>query len=152
MAAIDREIGGSSMIRVSMEVHDLIVDNKIIPQEPHNDCIKRIIKENQQFKKIYFTTQTRDRMEADIKNFVLNPDVPDTTTGHREIYKQAHPEESLTPDDLIHHINGNHGDNRSENLQKVSAKEHASAHAQLTKEFLERSTTAMTQIKPAGEH
>jgi hypothetical protein len=129
---IDTDPMCSKMIRVSNDVHELIVGSKIIPQEPHGDCIKRIIKENQQFKKIYFTTQTRERMEADIKNFVLNPDVPATpSNSHREIWMAAHPGETLTQDDLIHHINGNHDDNRIENLQKVSAKEHAIAHASL---------------------
>lgn len=38
------------MIRVSSEVRDLIEAVKIIPREPLNDCLKRIITENQQFK------------------------------------------------------------------------------------------------------
>jgi hypothetical protein len=135
MVAIDREIGGSTMIRIGTDTHNLLDSVKIIPQEPYNDCVKRLIHENQQFKKIYFTTQTRDRMEADIKNFVLNPDVPDITTGHRDIYKQAHPEEPLTPNDLIHHINRNHADKRLENLQKVTAQEHAILHSKLNDEL-----------------
>lgn len=135
MVAIDREVGGSTMIRIDNEAHDMLNSVKIIPQEPYNDCVKRLVRENQKLKKIYFTTQTRERMESDIKNFVLNPDVPATGCNHREIYKQSHPDEALTPDDLIHHINGNHEDNRIENLTKVSAQEHADAHAQMNKEF-----------------
>jgi hypothetical protein len=50
MTAIDREPGGSTMIRVSWEVRDMIEAVKIIPREPLNDCLKRIIIENQQFK------------------------------------------------------------------------------------------------------
>jgi hypothetical protein len=44
---IDTEPGGSTMIRVSTEVRELIESVKIIPREPLNDCLKRIIKENQ---------------------------------------------------------------------------------------------------------
>ena len=131
MVAIDREVGGSTMIRIDNEAHDMLNSVKIIPQEPYNDCVKRLVRENQKLKKIYFTTQTRERMESDIKNFVLNPDVPNTTDNHREIYKQSHPDEMLTQDDLIHHINGNHNDNRPENLQKVTAKEHQILHSEL---------------------
>jgi hypothetical protein len=50
MTAIDREPGGSTMIRVSIEVRDMIEAEKIIPREPLNDCLKRIIAENRQFK------------------------------------------------------------------------------------------------------
>ena len=126
------------MIRIGNDTHDMLDSVKVIPQEPYNDCIKRLVRENQKLKNIYFTTQTRERMEADIKNFVLNPDVPDTIGNHREIYQKSHPEEKLTQDDLIHHVNGNHDDNRVENLQKVSAQEHAEAHAQMNKEFLKK--------------
>lgn len=48
MVAIDREVGGSTMIRVSMEVRDMIEEEKIIPREPLNDCIKRMIIENRE--------------------------------------------------------------------------------------------------------
>jgi len=131
MVEIDREPGGSTMIRVDNETHDMLDAAKIIPREPYDACIKRLVRENQQLKKIYFTTQTRERMETDIKNFVLNPDVPDTKNNHREIYSSNHPKESLTPADIIHHINGNHDDNRPENLQKVTPHEHASLHSKL---------------------
>jgi hypothetical protein len=137
MAAIGRDPGESTMIRIDMEAHGLLSDSKIIPQEPYNDCIKRLVRENQRLKKLYFTTQTKERMEAEIKNFVLNPEVPDTIGGsiHREIWQKAHPEYILTQDDIIHHINGNHDDNRIENLQKVTAKEHAVLHAKMTRDL-----------------
>ena len=38
------------MIRVSTEVRELIEESKIIPREPLNDCIKRILKENRDLK------------------------------------------------------------------------------------------------------
>jgi hypothetical protein len=50
MVEIDREPGGSTMIRVSTEVREMIESAKIIPREPLNDCIKRILKENQVYK------------------------------------------------------------------------------------------------------
>ena len=132
--AIDRDPMCSKMIRVSDGVHELINSSKIIPQEPYNDCIKRVFSENKRLKKMYFTTQTKERMEAEIQNFVLNPSVPDTTNTHREIYLKAHPDDTLTQDDIIHHINGNHNDNRVENLEKVTAKEHAERHKILSEQ------------------
>lgn len=131
---IDRDPMCSKMIRVSDEVHNLLCQSKIIPQEPYNDCLQRILKENQTLKKIYFTTQTKERMEHDIRNFVLNPDVPSITSGHhREIWEANNKGETLGQDDLIHHINGNHDDNRPENLMKVSAAEHAKLHAAMNR-------------------
>lgn len=133
MAAIDRDPCGSTMIRVSIEVRELLEKEKVIPREPLNDLIKRIITERRSIKQLLPTTQTKERMEKDMQNFVLNPDVPDTNPQHRAIYMQSHPEEFLSQDDLIHHINGNHDDNRIENLQKVTAKEHAILHRELNK-------------------
>ena len=104
--SIDRDPMCSKMIRISEDVHELINLTKVIPQEPYNDCIKRVFSENRRLKKMYFTTQTRERMEEEIQNFVLNPLVPNTATSHREIYLKSHPEDTLTQDDIIHHING----------------------------------------------
>jgi len=117
------------MIRVSSEVRELLELEKIIPREPLNDLIKRIISERHHS----ITLQTKEKMERDMKDFVLNPEIPDTNNNHRNIYQRAHPDEVLTQDDLIHHINGNHDDNRVENLQKVTPKEHAALHQELTK-------------------
>jgi len=47
MTAIDRDPCGSTMIRVSIEVRELLEKEKIIPREPLNDLIKRIITERQ---------------------------------------------------------------------------------------------------------
>jgi hypothetical protein len=130
---IDTEPGGSTMIRVSTEVRELIESVKIIPREPLNDCLKRIIKENQAFHKIYPSTQTKERMQDELERFVMNPDVPDTGAWHRAIWLKAHPGEVLHNTDYIHHINGNHDDNRPENLMKTTEKEHAKLHAELNK-------------------
>jgi hypothetical protein len=46
MVAIDREVGGSTMIRVSIEIRDMLESEKIIPREPLNDCLKRLVLEN----------------------------------------------------------------------------------------------------------
>lgn len=128
---VGKDPGESTMIRLTYEVKELLEKEKIIHREPLNDCIERLIKENQKLKKIYFTTQTRERMEADIKNFVMNPDVPEPKGDHRKIYQDAHPDEVLSQDDHIHHINGNHDDNRIENLQKVNASTHGILHSKL---------------------
>ena len=78
------------------------------------------------------TTATRERLYRELENYVLNPLVPDTLY-HRRVWALAHSEEKLTPNDFIHHINGNHFDNRLENLQKVTPSEHAKLHAILNK-------------------
>lgn len=79
------------------------------------------------------TSQTFDKMNNDLMNFVLNPNVPSTNNNHRKIYLTYHPEEHLNRDDIIHHINGNHDDNSKENLMKVTAKQHARLHADMNK-------------------
>jgi len=78
------------------------------------------------------TRQTRETMMGDMKNYVLNRDIPDTPNSHRMVYNSAHPEEPLRPIvDHVHHINGNHNDNRPENLEKVTEKTHAGKHAEM---------------------
>lgn len=134
MTEIDREPGGSTMIRVSTEVRELIEQSKIIPREPLNDCIKRILKENQTFKNLTPGISTRERMIKEVQEQLLNPNYPDSYNNHREIWLAAHLGETLTQDDMIHHINGDHYDNRPENLKKVSSKEHGEAHAILNKQ------------------
>ena len=81
------------------------------------------------------TLQTRDRMEQDLKNYVLNPDVPDTIHP-RLIWQNAHPGESLLQTDYIHHKNGNHDDNRLENLEKVNEHLHGSKHAEMRQNLI----------------
>jgi len=130
---IDYEPGGSTMIRVSWKAKEELNALKIVPREAIGDVVQRLIKENQTFHKIYGTTQTKEKMEKDLKNFVLNPAIPDTGPHHRDIWLQAHPGECLTQEDVIHHINGNHDDNRIENLQKVTTAEHGKLHIELNK-------------------
>lgn len=47
---IDREVGGSTMVRVSMDVKDMLDTEKIIPREPLSDCIGRLILELRDFR------------------------------------------------------------------------------------------------------
>lgn len=131
---VGKDPGDSTMIRLNLDVKAELESEKIIPRESLNDCTKRLICENRQLKQELPTTQTRLKMMSELVNFVLNPDIPDTGHNHREIWKITHPGEILTSEDFIHHINGNHNDNRPENLLKVSAKEHAIAHAELRKQ------------------
>jgi hypothetical protein len=46
---MNREYGNTIMVRMNRDVHDRLCKLKIIPQEPLNDCILRliIIKEKQ---------------------------------------------------------------------------------------------------------
>ena len=134
MTGTDREPGGSTMIRVSIEVRDIIEGAKIIPREPLNDCIKRIFKENQTFKNLTPGISTRERMIREVQEQLLNPCYPDSYNNHREIWLTAHPGETLTQDDIIHHINGDHNDNRLENLLKTDSTGHGQAHVELNKQ------------------
>jgi len=136
---INRYDVGMSMIRKKAEkketttivleisVYTQLKDMKIIPEEPFSAAIQRIITENRQFKKITPSLQTKEKMEKEMREYVMNPKVPDDI-NHRKIWQNAHPNEPLTSEDIIHHINGNHDDNRIENLQKTNTKEHASLH------------------------
>lgn len=65
MVAIDREVGGSTMIRVSMEVKQMIEEEKIIPREPLNDCIKRGILENRKNRQ-HPSIETRESLDREV--------------------------------------------------------------------------------------
>ena len=124
------------MIRVSIEVRDLIEDEKIIPREPLNDCIKRGILENRRFKALLDSIETRERLRIDLEGNTLNPRVPGTKNtdfAAREIWEKFHPGEILKTEDIIHHVNGNHNDDRPENLLKVDSAGHGKAHAELNR-------------------
>jgi hypothetical protein len=131
--SVDREPGGSTMIRISIETKDRLTTLKEHDRVAIGDVVRRILKENQAYHKYYPTIQTKEKMEREIKDFVLNPSIPDTNNRHRDIWLAAHPEETLTQNDVIHHINGNHDDNRVENLQKVTTEEHGKLHSILRK-------------------
>jgi hypothetical protein len=57
---------------------------------------------------------------------------------YRYIWIQAYGE--IPKDHMIHHINGNHDDNRIENLQCVTQKEHSILHAKDMSEALKGRT------------
>ena len=78
-----------------------------------------------------FAYTVRDEMETELSSYVLNEHIPDTPFNYRAVYLSTHPDEILTQDDLIHHINGNHFDSRPDNLMKVTAKEHAQIHSKM---------------------
>jgi len=49
--------------------------------------------------------------------------------SHQKVWLETHPDEPLdTADYVIHHINGDHNDNRPENLQRMTRAEHTSLH------------------------
>lgn len=129
----------SKMIRVSDEVHDMLCQAKLIPQEPYNNCLKRIIAENNYLKRHYLTEAPRESMHRDLQNFVLNPEISDNdilaVEGHIIIWNKSHPEDPVKEGELIHHINGDHNDNRIENLKKINNKHHGGEHKKLNAEY-----------------
>jgi hypothetical protein len=145
MAAIDREPGGSTMIRVSIEVRQLIEEEKIIPREPLNDCIKRGILENRRNRESNPAMETRGSLATDLKT-ITDPSVPSigtNETAYKSIWDHYHPEDKLQPNDVIHHINGNHNDNRIENLQKMSRHDHSLEHSKIKKKISNVSNNAI---------
>jgi len=77
-------------------------------------------------------------METEIKDVVCNSKIlayGGVTDSHVQIYLANHPGETLAPGELIHHINGNHNDNRIDNLIKISPKQHGALHTDLNDEF-----------------
>lgn len=87
------------------------------------------------YKKENPNSQTKRKMEKEMVSFVLNPEIPDTPSNHREVYLLAHPGETLTQNDIIHHINKNHNDNRPENLVRLTSNsDHRLLHIALDKE------------------
>ena len=136
------------MIRISYEVKEMIEEEKIIPREPLNDCIKRGILENRK-NRLHPSIETKESLKKELESVVTNPNArslgsPDNE--HIDIWKNAHPGEQLLSGEHIHHINGNHNDNRIENLEKVTVKEHGEAHTQLRKEFLPLYSTKSNDI------
>lgn len=136
MSGIDRDPMCSRMIRVSDDVHEMLCQAKLIPQEPYNNCLKRIIAENNYLKRHYLTEAPRESMYRDLKNFVLNQEIPDTiccevNEAHVKIWNQTHPDDPLKDDELIHHINGDHNDNHPDNLKKIKKNEHGPYHKEL---------------------
>lgn len=136
--SIDRDPMCSRMIRVSDEVHDMLCQAKLIPQEPYNNCLKRIIAENNYLKRHYVTEAPRESMYRDLKNFVLNPAIPEIATlvhdGHRAVWNAIHPDDPIIQGEVIHHINGDHDDNTPSNLLKINQSDHGKYHKQLDNE------------------
>lgn len=50
---------------------------------------------------------------------------------HRYVWWLHHKNEPIGYNEMIHHINGNHQDNRIENLEKVKMKQHGQKHKKL---------------------
>jgi hypothetical protein len=126
---IDREPGGSTMIRVSLDIRDQLNALKEHPREAIGDVVKRLVRNDQKLHKILGDTHTKERLENDLKT-VTDPNVPDETDP-KKIWQAAHPDERLMPMDVIHHINGYHDDDRAENLMRVTMSEHGKIHAEI---------------------
>jgi hypothetical protein len=52
---------------------------------------------------------------------------------HRYIWWLHHPDQPIKYNEMIHHINGDHKDNRIENLEKLKDKQHGQRHKELKK-------------------
>lgn len=68
---------------------------------------------------------------------VFHPECPysvgkkGTVAEHRYLWWLHHPDQPIEYNEMIHHINGNHKDNRIENLEKVKPKQHGQAHKKM---------------------
>ena len=102
------------------------------------------------YNKLNPTTQTKSKMEKELNEYVLNENIQSNKKeDHRKLYQMYHPDVILGVDDIIHHINGNHYDNRKENLQKVTNKMHRKIHWDMCKEErveYEKQTKGSTEI------
>lgn len=75
----------------------------------------------------------RSTMETDLKEYVTNKDMPELSLDYRRNWLDSHPGETLTSEDTIHHINGNHNDHRPVNLMKIKTPKHPTIHAEMRK-------------------
>lgn len=127
------------MIRVSMEVKEMIETEKIIPRESLNDCIKRGILESRRLKAEKVERQsieTREKLLAIFNGIVINKEIPEVYSidnSYHGIYCHFYPDDRILKGEVIHHINGNHNDDRPENLMKMTAEEHGGSHKELQK-------------------
>lgn len=67
---------------------------------------------------------------------VIHPECPFSdkkgrVPEHRYVWWLHHPGETIEYNEMIHHINGDHQDNRPENLEKLKMKQHGIAHRKL---------------------
>jgi HNH endonuclease len=80
---------------------------------------------------------------------VVHPECPyaQKNTGkiaeHRYIWWLNHKSDPIGYNEMIHHINGDHQDNRIENLEKVKMKQHGLRH----KELRDVSTSAIRKCE-----
>jgi len=88
----------------------------------------------------YHPTKERNR---DI--IVFHPECPysinkkGAVSEHRYVWWLNHPDDPIAFNEMIHHINGDHKDNRIENLMKVKKKLHGQLHEAMReiREFME---------------
>lgn len=86
----------------------------------------------------YYPTKPRN-----IDVYVYHPECPfANSTGkvpeHRYVWWLHHKDETIEYNELIHHINGDHQDNRPENLVKLKMKQHGIAHKRMKEEKLNK--------------
>jgi hypothetical protein len=152
----------STTIPLKRSTKAVLANYKICPEEPFDSVIKRILKENEdlkagktpipvsKLKDFVRTSQLIAEMGTELKEYVLNPNIPNTPHNHREVWKESHPNETITSEEPIHHINGLHFDNRPENLEKNTAQEHRQTHADEYKERLQTTKAIIEDVIKNG--
>lgn len=74
--------------------------------------------------------------EKNVDVMVIHPECPYAAKNgkvaeHRYIWWLNRPNDPIEYNEMIHHINGNHKDNRIENLEKVKMKQHGLRHKKM---------------------
>jgi hypothetical protein len=71
-----------------------------------------------------------------------------TISEQRYLWWLHHPEDPIEYNEMIHHINGNHKDNRIENLEKVKMKQHMQRHKQMRDSHIAEMDISKKQENP----
>lgn len=67
---------------------------------------------------------------------------------HRYVWWLHHPNDEIKYNEMIHHKNGNHQDNRIENLEKIKRKLHFERHKELgSYDYLHKPSSAIQQMR-----
>lgn len=109
----------------------------MIPDDRKNEIRNQLIYDITHPEEKWYSQSSKDNRDI----IVVAPECPYSTPGtgrvseHRYVWWKHHKNDPpLGYGDIIHHINGNHHDNRIENLIRMSAKEHRKQHGKTISE------------------